>query len=91
MLPAFSRCLITWSTNSQYLSGYVYGFEAIGGPSVRMSNSMKLVLPISVAVWDMMLAYLTLSSSFSLSLALSGIPASGINLGWLFVSGSIAS
>ena len=60
----------------------------IGGPSVGMSNSMRLVLPISVAVWDMMLMYLMLSSLFSLSLALSGMSASGIDLGELLVSGS---
>ena len=62
----------------------MYGFDTTGGPSVGMSSSMRLVLPISVNVWDMMLAYLMLGSSFSLSLALSGMPASGIDLdGWL--------
>ena len=66
----------------------MYGCEAIGGPSVGMFNLMRLVLPISMAVWDTMLAYLMLSSSFSLSLASSGISASGIDLHELLVSGS---
>ena len=30
----------------------MYGLEAISGPSVGMSNSMRLVLPISVVVWE---------------------------------------
>ena len=49
-----------------------------------MSSSMRLVLPISVAVWDTMLAYLMSGSSFSWSLASSGMSTSGIDLdGWL--------
>ena len=70
------------------LKWYCVWFEAIGGPSVGISNLIRLVLPISVAVWDMILAYLTSSSSFSWSLTSSGISASGINVGELFVSGS---
>ena len=88
MIPASSSCFISLSTNSPYLSGTVYGLEAIGGPSAGMSNSMRFVLPISVVVWDTMLASLTLSGSFSLSLASSGISESGIDLDELFVSGS---
>ena len=58
--------------------------QSYQGPSVGMSSSMRLVLPISVAVWDMMLVYIMSSSSFSLSLALSGMSPSGMDLdGWL--------
>ena len=41
-----------------------------------------------MAVWDTMLVYLMWSSSFSLSLALPGMSASGIDLGKLLVLGS---
>ena len=59
--------------------GTVYGFEAISGPSVRISSSIKLVLPMSVADFDTTQMYLALSN-FSLSLASCGISASGIDL-----------
>ena len=49
--------------------------------------SMLLVDLLSVAVWNMMLTYQMFSSSFSLSLASSGMSASGIDLGELLVSG----
>ena len=78
IIPIFSSCLISWSTNSLYFSGTMHGFEALGGPSVG----------ISMAVRDMMLAYLMSSTSFSLSLASSGISASGIDLDKLLASGS---
>ena len=74
--------------NLHYFSGTVYGFETVGGPSAGMSNSLRLVLPISMAFWDMMLAYSVLSSSFSLSLALPGMYESGIDLSKLLVSSS---
>ena len=66
--------------NLQYFSGAMYGFKAIGGPSVGISNLMTLVLPVYMVIWDMIMPYLMLSSSFSLSLALSGMSASGIHL-----------
>ena len=74
--------------NSQYFSGTMYGFKAIGGPFVVKSSSIRLVLPISVAVWDMILAYLMSCSSFSLSLVSSGVITSGINIDKWLASGS---
>ena len=72
--------------NLQYFSGTVYGFKVIGRPSVGMYNLMRLLLPIPVALWDTMLMYLMLSSSFNLSLATSGMAASRIDLDELLVS-----
>ena len=66
----------------------VYGLDTIGGPSRGISSSIRLVLPTSVAVWDMMWIYFLLSSSSSLFLASFGISASGIDVNNGLVLGS---
>ena len=53
-----------------------------------MSNLMRLILSISVAVQITMFMYLMSGHSFILSLDSPGISASGIDLGKLLVSGS---
>ena len=88
IMPTSPSCLISWSTNSQYFSGMVYGFNVIGVLSVLISSSIRLVLPIYVAVWDMMWMYFLLSNSCSLYLASSGIFTSGIDLNNGLVLGS---
>ena len=88
MILASSNYLISWSTISLYFKGNVYGFETICGPSVRISSSIKLVLPMSVADFDTVLVYLALSNSFSLFLVSCRISASGVDLVILGVSGS---
>ena len=59
-----------------------------GGPSVGLSNSIRLVLPISVAVWEMILMYVWSTSSCSCALASSGMSASVIDLSGALVWGS---
>ena len=65
IIPTSSSCFTLWSTNLLCFKGTVLGFGATGGPSVRMSSSIKLVLPISVADLDTILLYSTSSSSSS--------------------------
>ena len=88
IMPASSNCLISWSRNSQYFKGMVKGMEGIGEPSVGMSNSIRLVLPISIVLWDMILTYFWSSSSCSCAFASSGISAFGIDLRGDLVLGS---
>ena len=57
MMPASSSCLISWSMNSQYFGGTLYSLDAIGGPSVGMYSSIKLVLPISIAFCEIICKY----------------------------------
>ena len=49
IIPASSSCLSSWSTKSWYFSRTEYSLHAIGGLSVGISNSIRLVLPMSVA------------------------------------------
>ena len=86
--PASSSCLVSWSTNSQFFSSMVYGFDMIGGHSMGISSSIMLVLPISVVVWDMMWMYFLLSSSCSWFLFCCGMSTSGRDLDNGLVSGS---
>ena len=64
MIPASLSCLISWSTNSLYFKGIVFGFEVISGPSVGISSSIKLVLALFVAGFDTMLVYLVTPSVY---------------------------
>ena len=66
----------------------VYGFDMISGPSMGISSSVRLVLSISVAVWDVMWMHFLSSGSCSLFLAPCGMSASGIDLNNGLVSGS---
>ena len=79
MIPAFSSCLISCFTNSLYFNGMVYRLDANGRPSVRMSNSIRLVLPMSAVDLETILLYLISSSCWSLFLVTLGIMASGMD------------
>ena len=98
IVPASSNCLISWSTNSLFLSGAEYGFDAIGFPSVGMSISSKFVLLISVADCNIMLVYFISNNSLSLALSSSGMSALEVTVScvslvsasnWRFVPGGI--
>ena len=64
------------------------GLEGYWEPSVGMSKSTRLVLPISIAVQKMILMYFLSRHSCSCTLASSRMSASGIDLKGDLVSGS---
>ena len=80
MMPTFSSCFISWSTNSQYFSGTVHVIDVTGGPCTGMSNSIRLVLPISVTFWEIIWGYFLFRSSRSFILAPLQTSASGMEL-----------
>ena len=88
MMPASSSCLILSSMNLWYFSRTVYGLDMISGPSVGMSNLIKLVLPISIVFCEIICRYFLSSSSWSFVLASSEMSTSSIELAKLLISGS---
>ena len=79
-MPAFSSCLISWSMNSWYFSGTIYGLDAISGPSLGMFSLIKLVLSIFITFCEMICKYFLFRRCWSLVLDSLGMSTSGMEL-----------